>query len=88
MGYKHFKYLTRRTTSDKILRDKGFNIPKNWLNMIDTKFFIKKLFDKKTCATLANKFAGSGIYSENMSDQQLAEELHKSIIRKCNKEKV
>ena len=56
--------------------------------MIDTKFFIKNLFDKKTCATLANKFAGSGIYSENMSDQQLAEELHKSIIRKCNKEKV
>ena len=56
--------------------------------MIDTKFFIKKLFDKKTSATLANKFAGSGINNENMSDQQLAEELHKPIIRKFNKEKV
>ena len=88
MGYKYFEYLTRRTTSDKILRDKGFNIPKKGLNMIDTKFFIKKLFDKKTSATLANKFAGSGINNENMSDQQLAEELHKPIIRKFNKEKV
>ena len=32
--------------------------------------------------------SGSGIKNENMSDQQLAEELHKSIIRKFNKRKV
>ena len=29
MPYGHFKDLTRRTASDKILRDKAFNIAKN-----------------------------------------------------------
>ena len=29
MAYGDFKYLTRRTASDKILRDKEFNIAKN-----------------------------------------------------------
>ena len=29
MAYGHFKDLTRRTASDKILRDKAFNIAKN-----------------------------------------------------------
>ena len=29
MAYGDFKYLTRRTTSDKILCDKAFNIAKN-----------------------------------------------------------
>ena len=41
---------------------------------------VYKFFDKKT--------SGSGIKNENMSDQQLAEELHKPIIRKFNKRKV
>ena len=30
----------------------------------------------------ANKFTSSGIKSENMSNKELAEELHKLIIRK------
>ena len=38
------------------------------------------MFDKKTC--------GSGIKNENMSNKQLAEKLHKPIIRKCEKGKV
>ena len=29
MAYGYFKDLTRRTASDKILHDKGFNIAKN-----------------------------------------------------------
>ena len=29
MAYGHFKDLTRRTASDKMLRDKAFNIAKN-----------------------------------------------------------
>ena len=41
---------------------------------------VYKFFDKKTY--------GSGIKNENMSDQQLAEELHKAIIRKFKKRKV
>ena len=38
-----------------------------------------KFFDKIT--------SGSGIKNENMSDQQLAEELHKLIIKNLMKEK-
>ena len=38
------------------------------------------LFDKET--------SHSGIENENMSDHQLAEELHKQIIRKFKKRKV
>ena len=33
----------------------------------------------------ANKFAGSGIKNENISNKELAEELHKPIIRKFKK---
>ena len=29
MAYGYFKVLNRRTTADKVLRDKGFNIPKD-----------------------------------------------------------
>ena len=29
MAYRGFKYLARRTASDKVLRDKAFNITKN-----------------------------------------------------------
>ena len=41
---------------------------------------VYKFFDKKT--------SGSGIKNENISNNQLAEELHKPIIRKFNKRKV
>ena len=63
MAYGDFKYLTRRTASDKILRYKAFNIAKTLkrdgyqrgLASISYKFF-----DKKTsggAATLASKSA-------------------------------
>ena len=29
MAYRDFKYLARRTTFEKVLRDKAFNIAKN-----------------------------------------------------------
>ena len=41
---------------------------------------VYKFFDKKS--------PGSGIKNENMSDQQLAEELHKPIIKNFKKRKV
>ena len=41
---------------------------------------VYKCFDKK--------ISGSGFENENMSDQQLAEELHKPIIKKIKKRKV
>ena len=83
IAYWDFKDLTKRTASDKILRDKGFNIAKNlkydrYQRGIDLMVYI--FFDK-------NSF-GSGIKNKHMSDQLLAEELNKRIIKKFNKRKV
>ena len=51
MAYGDFKDLTRRTASDKILRDKAFNVAKNLRYDGYQKSFasmVYKLFDKKT----------------------------------------
>ena len=71
MAYGDFKDLTRRTASDKILRDKAFNIAKNpkydgYQRGLAS--MVHKFFDKKTSAANRNKFAGSGFKYENMSD--------------------
>ena len=50
-------------------------------------WFINVLI-KKTSVTRVNKFSNNGIKNENMSDQQLAVELHKLIIRKFKKRKL
>ena len=82
MAYGDFKDLTKRTAADKGLRDKAFNIA------IDLKYdgyqreltsMIYRFFDKKTAA--------SGIKSMPQNEQ-LAEELHKPIIKKFKKRKV
>ena len=83
MAYVDFKDLTRRTASDNVLRDKAFNISKNskydgYKRVLAS--MVYTLFDKKT--------SGSGINNDSISDQQLAEELHKPIIRKFEKIKV
>ena len=65
------------------MRDKAFNIPENQkyygyqhrLPSIVYKFFYKKT-------------SGSGIKNENISNKELAKELHKPIIRKFKKRKV
>ena len=77
MAYGDFKDLARRTASDKILRDKAFNIAKNpkydgYQRGLAS--MVYKFFDKKS--------AGSGVNMKAMSDEQLAEELHKPIISK------
>ena len=79
MAYGDFKYLTRITASDKILRDKAFDIAKNskyngYQRALAS--MVCEFFDKKTSATRTqseilttrNKFAGSGIKSENISN--------------------
>ena len=82
IAYGDCKDLARRTAADKILRDKAFNIAK------DPKYdgyqrglapMVCKFFDKKT--------AGGGIKSMPQNEQ-LAEEVHKTIIRKFKKIKV
>ena len=83
MGYGDFKDLAKRTASDKILRDKAFNIakkPKYDGHQRMLASMVYKFFDKKS--------AGSGVNMQEMSDEQLAEELRKPIIRKFQKNPV
>ena len=90
MAYGAFKDLTRRTASDKIFCDKAFNIAKNpkydgyqrGLTSIVYNFFDKKF------ASLADKSATrSGIKNKKVSKKELAEELHKPLIKNSRKEK-
>ena len=79
MAYGDFKYWSRRTVSDKFLCNKAINIAENSKNdgyQRDLDSMGYKFFDKKS--------SGSGV----MSNQQLAEELHKPIIKKNEKRKV
>ena len=74
MAYGDFKDLARRKASDKVLRDKAFNVAKNpkydgyqrWISSM-----VYKFFDTKS--------AGSGVNNDRSLD--LAEELHKPIIQ-------
>ena len=77
MAYGDFKDLARRTASDKILRDKAFNIAKNpkydgYQREIVS--MVYKFFDKKSNS--------SGVNIPLEFNEQLAKELHKPIIRK------
>ena len=77
MAYGDFKDLKRRTASDKILRDKAFNIAKNpkydgyQRGLVS---MVCKFFDRKS--------KGNGVNIEVKHNEQLTEELHKPIIRK------
>ena len=81
MAYGKSKDLVKRTRSDKVLRDKAFKIASNpkydgyQRGLAST---VHKFFDKKS--------KGSGITNE--FNYQLANELHKPIIRKFKKRKV
>ena len=75
MAYGKSKDLTKRTQSDKVLRDKAFKIasdPKYDGYQRGLASMVYKFFDKKS--------SGSGIVNE--PNYQLANELHKPIIRK------
>ena len=82
MAYEDFKDLAKKkAASDKVLRDEVFNIAKNpkydgyetGLASIEYKFFDKK------CLVVV-------LIIRLKKNQQLANELHKPIIRKLNKE--
>ena len=91
MAYGDFKDLKRRTASDKILRDKAFNIAKNpkydgyqrGLASMVYKFFDKK---SKESGVNTNTNANDKIKQNqsllDLAAHQLAEELHKPIIIK------
>ena len=80
--YGDFKDLTRRTASDKILRDKAFNLAKN------SKYdgyqrglasIVYKFFDKKS--------SGSSIKNENISYKSLLKNYTNQLLENLRKEK-
>ena len=82
MAYEDFKDLTRRATSDIILCDKAFNIAKN-PNMMDIRRVLLQLF----LNFFGKKTSGGALKNDNMSNKELAEDLHKPIIRRFKKGK-
>ena len=94
MVYGKTKDLVKRTQSDKVLKDKAFKIasdPKHDGYQRGLASNVYTFFDKKS--TLLNKSKGSGIAASLASksadepNYQLANELHKPIIKK-NKNKI
>ena len=76
MAYGDFRDLKRRTGSDKIIREKAFNIAKNpkydgYQRGLAS--MVYKFFDKKS--------KGSGVNIPLEFNEQLAKELHKPVIR-------
>ena len=99
MAYGDFKDLTRRTTSDKRLRDKAVNIAKNpkyvgyQRKLLSTIYeYLYKKFTlvawSEILATRYNPASGSSIINQNILNKELAPELHKPIIRKSKKRKI
>ena len=95
MAYGDFKDLARRTASDKVLRDKAFNIAKNpkydgYQRGLAS--MVYKFFDKKSAGSGVNMHANNKIKQNqcpsDLATHQLAEELHKPIIRKFKKRTV
>ena len=81
MAYGDFRYLSRRTASDKDLKDKAFNIAKNPKYdeyQRDLASMVYKYFDKRS--------KGSSVNNEIKQNKQSAEELNKPIIKKLKKE--
>ena len=79
MAYGNFKDLKKRTTADKVLRDKGFNIAK------DPRYDrYQRGLVSMVCKFFGKKTKGSGLSYTNKStpqNEQLAEELHEPIIK-------
>ena len=66
MAYEDFKDLPRRTASDKMLRDKAFNVAKNQKYdgyQRGLASMVKKFFDKKSF--------GRGIKNENILNKRI-----------------
>ena len=81
MAYGKSKHLAKRAQSDKVLRDKAFKIasdPKYDGYQRGLASMVYKFFDKKS--------NGSGVDAE--PNHQLANELHRQIIRKFKRRKV
>ena len=90
MVYGDFKDLAKRTFADKLLRDKAFKIAS------DQKYdgyqrglasMVYKCFYKKSQGS-GHPLSSASQLANNKENMQLADELHKPIIRKLKKRKV
>ena len=82
MAYGDFKDLAKRTAVDKVLRDKAFKIAsdqKDDGHQRGLASTVYKFFDK---------MSSGDMIANNKENIQLADELHKPIIRKFRKRKV
>ena len=86
---RDFKNLARRRASDKFLRDKAFNIAKNakydgYLRSLPS--IVYQFFDKKSTGSGATTLANEPVFRNEITQNlQLAEELHKPMIKKLEK---
>ena len=91
-AYSDSKDLTKRTVADKILRNKAFNItkdPKCDGYQRGLASMVYNFFDKKSASLADKSTKGSGVNTKlALQNQQLAEELHKPIIKKFTKRKI
>ena len=91
MAYRDFKYLNRRTATDKVLHDKVFVITKNPKNngyQRGHTSMVYNFFDKKTAALIDKSTSGGTVKNETSSNEELAQELYKPIITKFEKRKI
>ena len=82
MAYGDFKDLARRAASDKVLRVEEFNIGKNLKYDGYQRGFasmVYKFFDKKSISLADKSTIGRGVAM--LQNDQLAEKLHKPIIK-------
>ena len=84
MVYGDFKDLAKRTASDKVLRDKGFNIAKNpkydgYQKRLAS--MVYKFFDNKSASLTDKSESGNGVNIPLEFNKQLAEKLHKPITK-------
>ena len=85
MAYVDFKDLAKRTAADKVLRDKAFNIAKNPKYdgyQTGLASMIYKFFDKKSKGSGVTALANKSTIKSIPQNEQLAEELPKSIFIK------
>ena len=85
-----FKDLARRTASDEILRDKAFIMAKNLEYdgyQRGLASMVYKFFDKKPTRS-GQPLPYASLIVNDKENMQLAEELHKPIIKKFRKRKV
>ena len=91
MACGDFKDLERRTASDKVLRDKAFNIaksPKYDGRQRGLASMVYRFFDKKSASLTDKSVSGGDLNIEVKYNEKLAKELHKPVIRNFKKRTV